>query len=101
MPPLPRLQAHSLAIHAPERIRVQAIYAAPFTNERSTGPADGMEKSFQEIRRLLALSGREYPVFRGSAAYLPDEQHPVPSDAAADLANRAMEYTPENPVMFT
>ena len=30
--------------------------------------------------------------------YLEDEQHPVLSDAARDLAERAMRYTPEKPL---
>lgn len=90
--------AIAYAIHAPEKIRVQALYAAPFYNEHSTGPADGMEKSFREIHKLLELSGQEYPVFRGAPAYLADELHPVISDAAADLVSRAMGYTPERPL---
>ena len=57
MPPLPRLQAHSLAIRAPERIRVQALYAAPFTNERSTGPADGMVCHIHRDALLSELFG--------------------------------------------
>ena len=42
------------ALLSPERLKVEAIYAAPFHNDRSTGPGDGMEKSFEEILRLLA-----------------------------------------------
>ena len=30
---------------APKKLNVEAVYAAPFTNDRSTGPGDGMEKS--------------------------------------------------------
>ena len=92
--------AIAYAIHALEKIRVKALYAAPFTNERSTGPADGMEKSYREIQKLLALAGKErlYPVFRGSERYLPDEHTPVLSDAAADLVRRAAPYTPEKPL---
>ena len=37
----------------PEKLNVEAVYAAPFTNDRSTGPGDGMEKSYEEILRLL------------------------------------------------
>ena len=37
--------AVSYMLAAPERLRVRAICAAPFHNEKSTGPADGMEKS--------------------------------------------------------
>jgi inosine-uridine nucleoside N-ribohydrolase len=92
--------AISYALHAPEKIRVKALYAAPFTNERSTGPADGMEKSYQEMLKLLSLSGKTgcCPVFRGSDRYLPDEHMPVPSEAASDLIHRAGCYTPENPL---
>ncbi len=92
--------AIAYAICAPEKITVKALYAAPFTNERSTGPADGMEKSYREQLRLLELAGREgeIPVFRGSGAYLADERTPVASGAAADLVERAKAYSPERPL---
>ena len=92
--------AISYAICAPEKLRVRALYAAPFTNERSTGPADGMEKSYREIKKLLALAGRPdaYPVFRGSEKYLPDERTAVISDAAEDLVRRARGYSPDRPL---
>ena len=47
--------AISYALHASEKINLLALYAAPFHNERSTGPADGMERSYQEILKLLRL----------------------------------------------
>ena len=59
-----------------ERLRVQALYAAPFYNENSTSPADGMEKSYQEILKLLELAGcpsYKKVTFRGSQNYLPNE----------------------------
>ena len=37
-------------------------------------------------------------VYRGSVSYLPDEKTPVDSDAARDLCNRAMDYSPEKPL---
>ena len=40
------------ALISPE-LDVQAVYAAPFLNDRSTGPGDGMEKSYEEILRVL------------------------------------------------
>lgn len=84
---------------SPETLRPQAIYAAPFFNSNSTGPADGMERSYQEILKLLSLMGREdMKVFRGSDRYLPDENTPVESDAARDLADRAMNYSQEHPL---
>lgn len=92
--------AIAYALHAPEKIRVQALYAAPFSNERSSGPADGMEKSYQEIQKLLELGGMagQYPVFRGSTGYLKSEQQPVISAAAEDLICRAQRYSPEKPL---
>lgn len=90
--------AISYAMKATEKLNLKAIYAAPFHNHRSNGPADGMEKSYQEILKLLRLAEREYPVFRGSTTYLPHEETPVISDAAKDLAERAMQYTAEKPL---
>src|ERR1700709_1069316 len=40
-------------ILSPDRLDLQAIYAAPFFNDRSSGPGEGMELSYQEILRLL------------------------------------------------
>ena len=36
-----------------DRINLKAICAAPFHNAKSDNPADGMEKSFQEIHHIL------------------------------------------------
>ena len=88
-------------VRSEDRLRLKAVYAAPFHNEKSTGPADGMEKSYREILRVLGLMGREdlkALVLRGSSAYLKDEQTPVDSPAARDLARRAMAYTPDKPL---
>jgi len=80
------------ALLSPERLDVKAIYAAPFFNERSTGPADGMEKSYLEILRLLGRLNRSTMdfVFRGSDHYLSDIETPVRSEATEDLVNRIM-----------
>ncbi len=93
--------AISLLLKSSDRLNTKALYAAPFHNPKSNGPADGMEKSYQEILKLLPLLHREDMapfVFRGSDCYLPDEETPVESDAAKDLASRAMDYSPENPL---
>lgn len=90
--------AISYALCAPDRVRLLALCAAPFKNRRSTGPADGMEKSYQEILRLLKLAEENVPVHRGSTAYLPDEKTPVVSNAAEALARLAMEHTSGEPL---
>ena len=90
--------AISYALHATEKLNVLALYAAPFFNNRSSSPADGMERSYQEILKLLRLSKLECPVYRGSDRYLPDEQTPVASDAAKHLTELAMRYSPGKPL---
>ena len=42
-----------------EKLTTKAIYAAPFFNSRSSSPADGMEKSYLEIFKILDLMGVE------------------------------------------
>lgn len=81
-----------------EKLNTKAIYAAPFFNSKSTGPKDGMEKSYNEILKLLSFMDEDLPVFRGSEKYLDDENSPVISDAAKDLVERAKKYSPDNPL---
>lgn len=93
--------ALSYLVKSDEKIDVKAIYAAPFFNEKSDSPEDGMEKSYEEIMRILTLLTREdlkEYVFRGSKEYLPSENGPVQSPAADDLIKRSMNYTKENPL---
>ncbi|MCM1135069.1 MAG: nucleoside hydrolase [Clostridium sp.] len=88
-------------LRSEEKLNLRAIFAAPFDNAKSEGPADGMEKSFQEIHHILNLMEKqEYAgqVYRGSTAFLPDEETPLRSDAAEKLAELAMEYSPEKPL---
>ena len=83
------------------KINIRALCAAPFHNAKSENPEDGMEKSFQEIHRILELMGKQkYAklVYKGSRNWMRDEKTPVPSEAAEKLAALAMEYTPERPL---
>lgn len=84
-----------------EKLNTVAIYAAPFfhkINKKSASVLDGMEKSYNEILKILSLMNEKQTVLRGSDAFLADEKTPVVSDAAKDLAARAMNYSPENPL---
>lgn len=88
-------------IKSEEKLHLKAVYAAPFHNEKSSGPEDGMEKSYQEIHHILDLMEKQElkeHVYRGSVQYLPDEETPVASDAVAHLAALALGYTPEKPL---
>ena len=51
------------ALCSPERLNVQAVYAAPFFNDRSNGPEQGMERSYDEIVRLLGKMGHRRPLY--------------------------------------
>lgn len=81
-----------------EKLNTKAIYAAPFYNPNSNSAADGMEKSYEEIFKILKLADVKVDVFKGSKNFLPDEQTPVMSDAARNLAEKANDYSPENPL---
>lgn len=85
-----------------DKLHTKAFYAAPFYgNGKSESPADGMEKSYHEIIKILRLSGNtsyENCTYRGSESYLEDETTPVVSDAAKDLIRRALAYSPEKPL---
>lgn len=84
-----------------ERFNIKGICAAPFLKGKSASPADGMEKSFDEVQKLLRLAGREDMselVIKGSERYLPDENTPVESAAADFMAEPANEYSPETPL---
>lgn len=91
--------AISYLLGHPEKLRVQALCAAPFFNPRSVSPEDGMEKSYQEIKKLLELTGKtSVPVYEGSRHYLTDETTPVESPAADYMAQKADSYSPEKPL---
>lgn len=106
------------ALRSPQRLNVEAVYAAPFCSlaiskmlpegqdappmtaetagpgiHFAASPAEGMEKSYQEILHLFDLMGipTQGKVFRGSTTYVEDNGgQPVQSDAAQDLIRRAM-----------
>lgn len=93
--------AISYMLGHPEKLHIKGICAAPFHNDNSTGPADGMEKSYKEILKLLELTGHrelETSVYKGAPRYLPDEQTAVSSEAADFMANLANQYSPEKPL---
>ncbi len=90
--------AISYLLRSKEKLNTKAIYAAPFFNSNSVSPKDGMEKSYDEILKLLALLNEKVDVFNGSEKYLDNEKTPVLSLAARDLAKRVKKYSPDNPL---
>lgn len=76
---------------SPERFNFEAVYAAPFHNNRSSGPEEGMEKSYEEILRVLQRMNKapEGFVFKGSRQWMAAPDQPVSSEAVDDLIARA------------
>jgi hypothetical protein len=87
--------ALAYAMLSPERLNVQAVYAAPFSNDLAASPGEGMEKSYDEILRVLGRLGVNPGglVFKGSTRYLGSLDTPCKSAAALDLVERAMSAT--------
>lgn len=75
---------------SPERIATEAIYAAPFANERAATPGEGMEASHAEVLRLLdRLGGPRPPVLRGVTAWVGPDKVARRAEAVDDLIRRA------------
>lgn len=94
--------AISYLLRSDDKLNTVALYAAPFYgNGKSTSPKDGMEKSYDEILKIISLNGRDdltKVVYKGSEDFLIDIDTPVISDAANDLIDRAMNYSEEDPL---
>lgn len=87
-------------LRSDDRLECRAIYAAPFEG-RGYSPAEGMQRSYEEIFNVLKLCKREDKsnvVFKGSDRFLSDEQSPVISDAALDLVERSKSYGGDRPL---
>ncbi len=92
--------ALTYALLSPEQMTVEAIYAAPFYNNRSAGPGDGMEKSYEEILRLLDFLGvsAEGFAYRGSTDYVGAARQPQDSAAVRDMIQRALASPDDDPL---
>ena len=84
--------ALAYAMLSPERRKLLSVNAAPFLNSRSTSPADGMMKSYNEIQRIMRLVDPDaaVPYYKGSERFLDDKKVPVESEAADNIINTVM-----------
>lgn len=88
-------------LQSEEKMSLKAILAAPFFNHHSENPKDGMERSYEEVFRVLKLLKRESygdKVYKGSASFLGDEKTPVESEAVDKLIEMAQGYSAEKPL---
>jgi inosine-uridine nucleoside N-ribohydrolase len=92
--------AIAYALQSKDRLQVDALYAAPFFNKLSSSPADGMEKSYNELLKIMDRFKIESEgfVFKGSTNYLKSKEEPVISDAAADLVKKALASSEADPL---
>jgi Inosine-uridine preferring nucleoside hydrolase len=88
------------AFLSPDRIALEAIYAAPFHNKRSSGPGDGMDMSYDEILRLLDRMGRSPAgfVFKGVRDFVGSAKQARKAEAVDDLIARARASSPDDPL---
>lgn len=88
------------ALLSPEKIALEAIYAAPFFNDRSTSPGHGMELSYDEILRLLERMNvsPEGLVYKGSTEFVGSQLKAQENDAVHDLIERAKTSSADNPL---
>lgn len=84
--------ALAYAMLSKDKVELLSINAAPFLNSRSTSAADGMEKSYNEIFRIMKLVDPDanIPVYRGSTSFLADKETPVESPACDNIINTVM-----------
>ena len=78
-----------------DKVNLLSINAAPFLNSRSVSAGDGMEKSYNEIFHITALTDPEMakriPVYRGSERFMTSKSEYVPSDACDNIVRTVME----------
>jgi len=93
--------ALSYLVKSENELHLKAVYAAPFLNKRVQTAEEGMQRSYQEIFRVLTLLRKEefkQNVYPGSRDFMKNEEMPIESEAAKHLAELAMNYTEERPL---
>ena len=84
--------ALSYALLSPDRVDLLSVNAAPFFNANSVSPEDGMEKSYDEILRILDLVNppRRPAVYKGSRRFMRGRNDPVDSPACDNIINTVL-----------
>lgn len=86
--------AIAYAMLSKKKINLLSVNAAPFLNSRSTSAADGMEKSYGEIFKIMDLTdaqmAKDIPVYRGSTRFMTSKSDVVDSEACDNIINTVM-----------
>lgn len=90
------------AIMSPDKIDLKGITAELFFNSRSTSYADGMEKSYQEICRILDVLKLKdkIPSLKGATRILKDKKDFVESPAADFIIEEAKKAKARDEKLF-
>ena len=88
------------ALLAPEAVKIKAVMAAPFLHYRVNTPAEGMQLSILEIKRILKLLGREdIPVWEGARQFMTANLQ-VGSSGIDTLIEMAEEHSEDDPLVI-
>ena len=84
--------ALSYALLSPDKVDLLSVNAAPFFNSNSTSPEDGMEKSYDEILRIIDLvkPSKRPAVYKGSRRFMRSKNDPVESPACDNIINTVL-----------
>jgi len=79
-------------------IELLSVNAAPYLNTRSTSPLDGMEKSYDEIKRIVNFidPSSTLPVYKGSTKFMESKDKPEMSDAAKNIIDTSAAFDSDN-----
>lgn len=96
------LYAISYAVKNSNKLNVKGITIAPFYKLcKASSIIEGIHKSYDEVLKILELTNRQdlcESVFKGSEAFLENEETPVESDAVDFLSKICDNYSPEKPL---
>lgn len=86
-----------------KRAKIVGISAVPyFIPQRVKTPEEGMEKSFNELLKIIRFCGEEEALrqicYKGSRAFLPNENEYIESDACNALIREALKHSKEDPL---
>jgi inosine-uridine nucleoside N-ribohydrolase len=83
-----------------DRVDLKAVHAAPFHNRRSNGPEEGMLRSVDEAKRVVAMCGADTPVVEGSRRFSESPGEVVESPAVDALLDLASGVGPEDEPLY-
>lgn len=81
------------AMLSSDTVDLLSVNAAPFLNRKVESAKEGMEKSYEEIKRVISHVNPHctIPVYRGSESFLLTKDAPIESEAADNIIKTVME----------